>query len=122
MKVYVYSGQLAPDLSDIIIIILIIRQLDFYLEIVKRFTLKNICLVAHVNNFAGCDFNFEGKLVGCEGKGEGGADPIGGGVGNIGSKTSTQCSKHCSTMFKTLFDIVQNINKLFNIDADSVEY
>ena len=39
MKVYVYSGQLAPDLSDIIIIILIIRQLDFYLEIVKRFTL-----------------------------------------------------------------------------------
>ena len=75
-----------------------------------------------MNYFAGCDFNFEGKLVGCEGKGEGGADPIGGGVGNIGSKTSTQCSKHCLTMFKTLFDIVQNINKLFNIDADSVQY
>ena len=112
MKVYVYSGQLAPDLSDIIIIIFIIPQLDFYLKIVNN----------NDNNNKGCDFNFEGKLVGCEGKGEGGADPIGGGVGNIGSKTSTQCSKHCSTMFKTLFNIVQNINKLFNIDADSVEY
>ena len=74
------------------------------------------------DNNKGCDFNFEGKLVGCEGKGEGGADPIGGGVGNIGSKTSTQCSKHCSTMLKTLFNNVQNINKLFNIDADSVQY
>ena len=69
IKVYVYSGQLAPDLSDIIIIILIIRQLDFYLKIVKRFTLTNICLVAPVNYFAGCDFNFESKLVGCDGKG-----------------------------------------------------
>ena len=31
-----------------------------------------------------------GKLVGCESKGGGGADPIRGGVGNIGSETSTQ--------------------------------
>ena len=31
-----------------------------------------------------------GELVGCESKGWGGADPIRGGVGNIGSETSTQ--------------------------------
>ena len=62
MKVYVYSGQLAPDLSDIIIIILIIRQLDFYLKIVKRFTFRNSCLVAPVNYFAGCDFNLKASL------------------------------------------------------------
>ena len=31
-----------------------------------------------------------GKLVGCESKGGGGVDPIRGGVGNIGSETSTQ--------------------------------
>ena len=31
-----------------------------------------------------------GELVGCESKGGGGADPIRGGVGNIGSEISTQ--------------------------------
>ena len=68
--------------------------------------------------------NFKGdELVGCAvrvGEG-GGADLMWGGVGNIGSATSMfnvvqnivqHCSKHCSTLFETLFNFVQHRTKL----------